>query len=76
MESEDKTEIVTEVDTVIKLLEIVGVDIVYGIANTKDLVTTIEGEKIIPMNKLIISNQKGRILKEYQGGEYVILDIR
>lgn len=76
LESEDKTEIVTEVDTVIKLLEIVGVDIVYGIANTKDLVTTIEGEKIIPMNKLIISNQKGRILKEYQGGEYVILDIR
>ena len=28
------------------------------------------------MNKLIISNQKGRILKEYQGGEYVIIDTR
>ncbi len=75
LESEEKTEIVTEGDTVIKLLETVGVDIVYGIANTNDLITTIEGEKIIPMNKLVISNQKGRILKEYQGGEYVILDI-
>ena len=75
LESEEKIEVVADEDTVIKLLETVGVDIVYGIANTNDLITTIEGEKIIPMNKLVISNSRGRILKEYQGGEYVMLDI-
>lgn len=76
LESEEKIEILAGEGTVVKLLDKVGVDIVYGIANINDLITTIEGEKIIPMNKLVISNPRGRILKEYQGGEHAILDIK
>lgn len=75
LEKETKKEILAEGETVLKLLGTVGVDIVYGLANISDLVSTIEGKRDIPMYKLIISDSKGKTLKEYQDEVYSILDI-
>lgn len=75
LENQDKQEIKTEGSTVISLLGVIGKDLIYGVADTGDIVTNVEGRKEILMNKLIISNSEGDILKDYEGGQYYITGI-
>ncbi|MDD2968129.1 MAG: hypothetical protein PHT21_01010 [Lachnospiraceae bacterium] len=47
-------------------LGFMGDDIIYGIADQDDIITDKAGETIFPMKKVIIQNEQGEILKEYQ----------
>lgn len=49
-----------------------GDDIIYGIADSKDILTDKAGETIFPMNQIIIQNEQGEVLKQYkQDGIFV-----
>ena len=75
LETQRETEINSNYNTNINLLGTIGTDFIYGIANTNDVITSLEGKKIIPMFKIIISNSEGNILKEYQKEGYYITGI-
>ncbi len=75
LETQVQKEIKTTNDTVVKLLGTIGDDFIYGIANSYDIITTLEGSTLIPMFKIAISNSKGATLKEYQDDGYFITDI-
>lgn len=75
LKTQNSKEIKAEGDTVVKLLGTIGKDFIYGIANSNDIIKTQEGNTLIPMFKIIISNSKGKTLKEYQESGYYITDI-
>ena len=49
-----------------------GDDVIYGVADSKDILTDKAGETIFPMNQIIIQNEQGEVLKQYkQDGVFV-----
>lgn len=76
LEKEEKIEIEEKENKVLKLYGTIGEDFIYGIANVEDIITSIEGEQMIPSYKLVISNQEGKILKEYEKEGYIIRGIQ
>lgn len=57
----------------IRPLGFVRSDFVYGVAKTEDIGNTVSGEATVPMYKLEIRNQKGKVIKKYQtDGIYIL----
>lgn len=57
----------------IRPLGFIRSDFVYGIAKTEDIGNTVSGEATVPMYKLEIRNQKGKVIKTYQtDGIYIL----
>lgn len=75
LETQKRNEIKADNGTVLKLLGTIGNDFIYGIANISDIITTIEGNTIVPMYKILITNSNGKNLKEYQEPGYYITGI-
>ena len=56
----------------IKILGFIDEDLVYGVANAADINISHVGNEIFPMNKVLIVNRSGAIVKEYvPQGSYV-----
>lgn len=75
LENANRREVKASNNATIELMGIIGDDFIYGMANTSDIITTIEGKMEIPIYKLIIADSKGNILKEYEKDGYYIRDI-
>lgn len=49
----------------VKPIGFMNEDLIYGISNEDDLITSILGDITIPMNRIVIQSESGSILKEY-----------
>lgn len=76
LETEEKVEIDAKGGSLIKLLGTIGSDFIYGNIDEEDVIITLEGSKILPMNQIIISDSGGKTLKEYRKEGYVVTDIQ
>lgn len=56
----------------IKLLGKINDNILYGFAKTKDIKTTINGNLLVPMYKVLITDSNNKILKEYSKKGYYV----
>jgi hypothetical protein len=74
METGEIIYVEAEDDTRIMPLGFFDKDLIYGIADKKDIVTDKYGETVFAISRIIIRNEKGDILKEYSENGYYISD--
>ena len=61
--------------TLIRALGFMGTDFIYGKARKADIVKELTGKRIFPMGRVVIENERGKIIQEFpyeEKGKYVV----
>ena len=66
LKTEDLNKIPVKSDEAVYALGFMGSDIIYGIVNDSDIVEEASGRDILPMYKVVICDDTGKFLKEYE----------
>lgn len=74
LESGEQKEITAEADERIRPVGFMGTDFIYGFAKTAAVRIDEAGKTIFPMNRLIIQNEQGEIVKKYEPSGFYITE--
>lgn len=75
LETEERKTLTAKEGDNIRILGSIGENIIYGYAHTSDIVEMPDGTVMVPVYKLVISDQYGNIVKEHEENNIYISEI-
>jgi len=75
LEAEKKNQVKVNDGEILRALNFIGDDIIYGVIRQTDIVEDAAGRDILPMYRIVICDAEGKLLKEYKEDNVYILSV-